>query len=92
MKLSYLITAGFLKGYRTEVLGFLLFFEGFVLWIFGGSFIEQYPSIISGLALMTLKAAINDIKQDYKPSLIDMLKNRLEDFVERKYGFKKGNS
>ena len=53
---------GWLKGYRTYIIGFLLFAQAVVAWLVGdATFMELWarlPEILAGLGLITLRAGV----------------------------------
>lgn len=57
-----LLSGGFLKGYRTYVLGAVMALTALASWSVGdmslSELIKQMPEIINGLGLMTIRAAI----------------------------------
>lgn len=57
-----LFTGGWLSGYRTYVLGFVLFAQALGQWAVGDrtgvEFLNQLPEILGGLGLMTLRASV----------------------------------
>ena len=59
--LTSLLTGGFLKGYRTYVLGGALVIQALASWAVGDmsltAFLTQLPEILGGLGLMALRAA-----------------------------------
>ena len=62
-----LLTGGFLAGYRTYLLGFLIFAQAAVQWAIGDSsgaeFLSKLPEMLAGLGLMTLRAGIDEKKE-----------------------------
>ena len=62
------ITGGFLKGYKTYILGFLVAAQAIAQWAVGDltlvQLIEQLPEILGGLGLMSLRAGISKVVPD----------------------------
>lgn len=62
MKLSDLLTGGFLRGKRTYILGFIMALQAIAGWALGDTtlaqLIDQLPEILGGLGLMTLRAGM----------------------------------
>jgi hypothetical protein len=60
--LAYLLTGGFLKNYRTYLLGFMLAATGVGKYLAGdeslSDFIQRLPEILGGLGLVTLRAGL----------------------------------
>jgi hypothetical protein len=60
--LTTLITGGFLKGYRTYLLGALIAAQAVVSWLIGDltlpALLEQLPEILGGLGLNALRAGV----------------------------------
>ena len=58
-----LLSGGFLSGYRTYLLGFILALQAFIAFAVGDinltEFIQQLPEIIGGLGLMALRAGMS---------------------------------
>lgn len=56
-----ILTGGFLRGYRTYIVGGLLALQAIAQWGLGdmtlAQLIERLPEILTGLGLMTLRAA-----------------------------------
>jgi len=67
MNFLSIISGGFLKGYRTYILGFILAFQAIAQWAVGDSslneLITQLPEILGGLGLMSLRAGVNQPPQ-----------------------------
>lgn len=61
-KLLWFIKGGFLAGYRTYLMGFLVFAQAFVAFAVGdislADFIAKLPEMAAGLGLMSLRAAV----------------------------------
>ncbi len=59
--LTSLLTGGFLSGYRTYILGFLIFAQAVASWALGdltlSQLLDQLPELLGGLGLMSLRAA-----------------------------------
>lgn len=59
--LTNLLTGGFLKGYRTYVLGAALVVQALAMWAVGdmsaAELLTKLPEILGGLGLMALRAA-----------------------------------
>lgn len=57
----YIITGGFLKGYRSYILGALLIVQAVASWMVGDlglvGLIDQLPEILAGMGILTAKAA-----------------------------------
>lgn len=62
--IGYIISGGFLKGYRTYILGFLLAAQAVASWAVGDTsltaLITQLPEILLGLGLMGLRAGVSN--------------------------------
>jgi hypothetical protein len=66
MTLSWLITGGFAKGYRTQVLGLSTALSAIALWAVGDATLTDLftmaPAIFGGLGLAALGAKVDDAK------------------------------
>jgi uncharacterized membrane protein (DUF4010 family) len=64
--LAWLITGGFAKGYRTQVLGITAALSAFATWAIGDmsliELIEKAPVVLGGLGLAALGAKVDDTK------------------------------
>jgi hypothetical protein len=60
--LSHVLTGGFLKNYRTYLLGFLVAATGVIKYLTGDESLSQLvndlPAILGGLGLVTLRAGL----------------------------------
>lgn len=60
--LASLLTGGFLKNYRTYLLGFLLAATGLIKYLTGdesgSDLVQSLPEILGGFGLVTLRAAL----------------------------------
>jgi hypothetical protein len=58
----YLVSGGFLAGYRTYILGFIVAVQAVAAWALGdmtlAQLIEELPEIAGGLGLMSLRAGM----------------------------------
>jgi hypothetical protein len=65
--LAWLITGGFAKGYRTQILGITTALSTIALWAVGDTsladLIAKAPVIFGGLGLAALGAKVNDASQ-----------------------------
>lgn len=61
-KLGYLLSGGFLKGYRTYLMGGILIVQAIVAYALGDitltALYEQLPSLTAGLGLWTARVAV----------------------------------
>ena len=59
--IKYLLTGGFLKGYRSYIIGTILILQAVGAWAAGDvgfmTLMEQLPEILMGMGIMTAKAA-----------------------------------
>jgi hypothetical protein len=64
LNLAWLITGGFAKGYRTQILGITAALSTIALWAVGDTsladLIAKAPVIFGGLGLAALGAKVND--------------------------------
>lgn len=64
---AWLITGGFAKGYRTQILGITTALSTIALWAVGdmtiADLIAKVPVIFGGLGLAALGAKVNDATQ-----------------------------
>lgn len=71
LNLAWLITGGFAKGYRTQILGFTTALSALAMWAVGDAslndFISKAPAIFGGLGLAALGAKVDDAKETPKP-------------------------
>jgi hypothetical protein len=60
--LTSLLTGGFLAGYRTYIVGWLIVAQAVASWAMGDmtlpALLEQLPEILAGLGFNTVRAAI----------------------------------
>ena len=67
LNLAWLITGGFAKGYRTQILGITAALSTIALWAVGDTsladLVAQAPVIFGGLGLAALGAKVNDASQ-----------------------------
>jgi hypothetical protein len=67
LNLAWLITGGFAKGYRTQILGITTALSTIALWAVGDTtladLIAKAPVIFGGLRLAALGAKVNDAGQ-----------------------------
>ena len=67
LNLAWLITGGFAKGYRTQILGITAALSTIALWAVGDTsladLIAKAPVIFGGLGLAALGAKVNDASQ-----------------------------
>ena len=60
--ITYLLTGGFLAGYRTYIFGFLLGAQAVAQWVVGdqslSELIAKLPEILGGMGLMSLRAGV----------------------------------
>ena len=67
LNLAWLITGGFAKGYRTQILGITTALSTIALWAVGDTsladLVAQAPVIFGGLGLAALGAKVNDASQ-----------------------------
>lgn len=60
--LTSLITGGFLKGYRTYILAWIVVIQALASYLLGDmtlpQFLEQLPEMAGGLGLASLRAAV----------------------------------
>ena len=67
LNLAWLITGGFAKGYRTQILGITTALSTIALWALGDTsladLIAKAPVIFGGLGLAALGAKVNDASQ-----------------------------
>jgi len=60
--ITYLLTGGFLAGYRTYIFGFLLGAQAVAQWAVGdqslSELIAKLPEILGGMGLMSLRAGV----------------------------------
>jgi hypothetical protein len=67
LNLAWLITGGFAKGYRTQILGITTALSTIALWAVGDTsladLIAKAPVIFGGLGLAALGAKVNDASQ-----------------------------
>jgi len=61
-----MIEGGWLKGYRTYLIGFLMLAQAIVAWLVGDATFEQLwaqlPEILAGLGLITLRAGVESAR------------------------------
>lgn len=61
-KIMYIITGGFLKGYRSYILGIILIVQAVASWAVGDmsfmTLMEQLPELLAGAGIMA--AAVHD--------------------------------
>ncbi|MEM7191872.1 MAG: hypothetical protein AAF405_03220 [Pseudomonadota bacterium] len=74
--LAWLITGGFAKGYRTQILGVSAAFSALGLWAAGdltlAQLVSEIPIVLGGLGLAALGAKVDDAAvQDGSKSLKD---------------------
>ena len=59
-----ILTGGFLAGYRTYLLGFLIFLQAVIGWGVGdmslSELVAKLPELLGGLGLMTLRAGMSE--------------------------------
>ncbi len=64
MNLTWLITGGFAKGYRTQILGLSTALSAIALWAVGDATLSDLftmaPAIFGGLGLAALGAKVDD--------------------------------
>lgn len=64
LNLAWLLTGGFAKGYRTQILGLTTAISTIALWTVGDTtltdLIAKLPVIFGGLGLAALGAKVND--------------------------------
>jgi len=64
LNLAWLLTGGFAKGYRTQILGLITAISTIALWAVGHTtltdLIAKLPVIFGGLGLAALGATVND--------------------------------
>jgi hypothetical protein len=63
LNLAWLLTGGFAKGYRTQILGLTTAISTIALWAVGDALtdlIAKLPVIFGGLGLAALGAKVND--------------------------------
>jgi hypothetical protein len=64
LNLAWLLTGGFAKGYRTQILGLTTALSTIALWAVGDTtltdLIAKLPVIFGGLGLAALGAKVND--------------------------------
>ena len=64
LNLAWLLTGGFAKGYRTQILGLTPAISTIALWAVGDTaltdLIAKLPAIFGGLGLAALGAKVND--------------------------------
>lgn len=62
--LAWLITGGFAKGYRTQILGFTTALSAIAMWAVGdatlAALLAKAPAILGGLGLAALGAKVDD--------------------------------
>jgi len=67
LNLAWLITGGFAKGYRTQILGITTALSTIALWAVGDTsladLVAKAPVIFGGLGLAALGAKVNDASQ-----------------------------
>ncbi len=67
LNLAWLITGGFAKGYRTQILGITTALSTIALWAVGdmtlSDLIAKAPVIFGGLGLAALGAKVNDASE-----------------------------
>jgi hypothetical protein len=67
LNLAWLITGGFARGYRTQILGVTAALSTVALWAVGdmtlADLIAKAPVIFGGLGLAALGAKVNDASQ-----------------------------
>jgi len=65
-KLLYLLTGGFLRGYRTQVLGYVAVLGTLAAWAVGdmslADLVNKMPMLLGGAGLITVGDKINDAK------------------------------
>jgi hypothetical protein len=79
LNLAWLITGGFAKGYRTQILGITTPLSTIALWAVGDTsladLVAQAPVIFGGLGLAALGAKVNDASQP-APQIIKSTKTK----------------
>jgi hypothetical protein len=79
LNLAWLITGGFAKGYRTQILGITTPLSTIALWAVGDTsladLVAQAPVIFGGLGLAALGAKVNDASQPI-PQIIKSTKTK----------------
>lgn len=79
LNLAWLITGGFAKGYRTQILGITTALSTIALWAVGDTsladLVAQAPVIFGGLGLAALGAKVNDASQP-APQIIKSTKTK----------------
>lgn len=72
MTLTWLITGGFARGYRTQILGLSTAISAIALWAVGDAtlsdLLAKAPAILGGLGLAALGAKVDDVKNGAKTS------------------------
>lgn len=67
LTLTWLITGGFAKGFRTQILGLTTAISAIGMWAVGDltltDLISKAPAIFGGLGLAALGAKVNDAKE-----------------------------
>ena len=67
---AWLITGGFAKGYRTQILGFTTALSAIAMWAVGdtslAALLAKAPAIFGGLGLAALGAKVDDAKPQAK--------------------------
>lgn len=70
--LSWLITGGFAKGYRTQILGLTAALSAIAMWAVGdmtlSDLLTKAPAIFGGLGLAALGAKVDEAKPQSKPA------------------------
>ena len=79
LNLAWLVTGGFAKGYRTQILGITTALSTIALWAVGDTsladLVAQAPVIFGGLGLAALGAKVNDASQP-APQIIKSTKTK----------------
>ena len=64
---TYLLTGGFLAGYRTYIFGALVAAQAVAQWVVGdqtlADLIAKLPEILGGMGLMSLRAGVTASKE-----------------------------
>ena len=75
LNLAWLITGGFARGYRTQILGVTAALSTVALWAVGdmtlADLIAKAPVIFGGLGLAALGAKVNDASRPGPPNQAD---------------------
>jgi hypothetical protein len=68
--IAWILTGGFAKGYRTQILGFTAALSAIALWAVGDAtlndLIAKAPAIFGGLGLAALGAKVDETKPSPK--------------------------